>query len=307
MNQAPPPPQLSQQQPQQATSFSSGLDISNDYDNRTTKQSSVKLERKIKPVLEETNITSQSKDEKASNKKSSPKKNGNKNVQTPKYKEEKAKEPKQTKSSNTSIDEKNLKSSLDVARKCRNDFPPFLTSTQEKSTAIATKTTTTASPNLPPKNQSEVPEFQTLTLRKTPKGKTESNDPRFIPVKSPREELLSSIQNMGGPKMLKTVQGSSASHDKRFSTVESPREDLLSSIRNSQGLKSLKPIQESVTRSPIGCNGPPPPPPPVPVTKQLTASQSQPSKFITNVEPRDDLLSAIRNSGGVKSLKPVKR
>ena len=299
MNQAPPPPQ---QQLQQATSFSSGLDISNDHDNRT-KQSSVKLERDTRQVLEETNISSNSKDEKASNVKSSPKMNGNKSIQKSKKED---KEPKQAKTSNRSIDENKIKSSLDVARKCRNDFPPFLTSAQEKSTSVVSKTTTTVSPKLPQNNQSGVPEFQTLTLRKTPKGKVQSNDPRFIPVKSPREELLSSIQNMGGPKTLKTVQGSSASNDKRFNTVDSPRENLLSSIRDSQGLKSLKPIQDSVTQSPNVCNnGPPPPPPPVPATKQPTASQS--SKFKTNVDPRDDLLSAIRNSGGVKSLKPVKR
>ena len=217
--------------------------------------------------------------------------------------------PLNTTASDRPLNAKSSKSSLGVARKCRNDFPPALNSTHKILTSNATNMPP-PSPKLPPNKKSgtevQVPEFQTLTLKKTPKERKQSNDPRFIPVKSPREELLSSIQNMGGSKMLKKVESSSASSDKKISTVESPREDLLSSIRNSQGLKSLKPVQESVTPSPsVSSNGPPPPPPPVPATNQPKVSQ--PSKFKANVDPRDDLLSAIRNSGGVKSLRPVKR
>ena len=183
------------------------------------------------------------------------------NIQTPKNED---KIPKQTKTLN--LGDKKLKSSLDVARKCRNDFPPVLTSSGQEKLATYTKTTIATKPNNQPSHhKSDVPQFQTLTLNKTYKGKTKSDDPRFNPVKSPRE-------------------------------------DLLSSIRNRQGVNSLKPIHgSSIPTAPA----PNPPPPPPPVTK--TAAVSKPSRFSRNADPRDDLLSAIRNSGGVKSLRPVKR
>ena len=337
---APPPPQSSQQQQQLATSFSTGPVTRNDNEN---KQSTMKQERQTTPAQEEINVIPQSKDKKASITNSSPKLNNKSldvarkcrnefppvltssqellpsNATTTTTNVDKIpkhttttnvdKTPKHTTKSNRPLDEKSSKSSLGVARKCRNDFPPALNSTHKILTSNVTNMPP-PSPKLPPHKKSgtevQVPEFQTLTLKKTPKERKQSNDPRFIPVKSPREELLSSIQNMGGSKMLKKVESSSASSDKKISTVESPREDLLSSIRNSQGLKSLKPVQESVTPSPsVSSNGPPPPPPPVPATNQPKVSQ--PSKFKANVDPRDDLLSAIRNSGGVKSLRPVKR
>ena len=267
--------------------MASGLVVRDGHDVVSINKASVKPDRNSRPVQEERNFSSHSKDKKASIINSSPKLN-RKNIQTPK-KEDKIpktqtpknedkilknvqkpknedKLPKQTKTLNLAVGDKKLKSSLDVARKCRNDFPPILTSSQEKSATITQTTTATKPNNQPSHLKSEVPQFQTLTLKKADKGKTKSDDPRFNPVKSPREELLSSI-------------------------------------RNRQGINSLKPIQGSLIPTPPAPN-PPPPPPPL-VTK--TAAVSKPSKFSTNVDPRDDLLSAIRNNGGIKSLRPVKR
>ena len=258
LNHAPPVLQSSQPQPEVTSSVGSGFVVRVGHDvSKNKNQSSVKPDRKEKPVQEERKNTLHSRDKNSSILNSSPKLNG-KHIQTPKIED---KLPKNTTTLNIAVSDKKLKSSLDVARKCRNDFPPFLSSTQEQTNAKTT--TATAKPNnLPSHLESEVPQFQTLTLNKTHKKETKSDDPRFNPVKSPRE-------------------------------------DLLSSIRNSRGINSLKPIQGSTPPAPN------PPPPPASVTK--TAAASQPSKFSSNVDPREDLLSAIRNSGGVKSLRPVKR
>ena len=306
LNQAPPPTQTTQvlsvafqQQPHQVSSISDGPVINNGVESRHTQSSgslahNVKTINKFGPInvnsplpaaQSATQIQSEKKilsnDYKSNLQQSAPIPLG-KYSPTPK-----------------------LKSRKDVARECRNEFPlpSYSASSSIKSNGapVANKYSI-PSPSL----STLVPEFQTLTLKKRSKERMTSNDPRFDPIISPREELLSSIRN-NGLNSLKPVRDSSNQETNlqhsRFNKT-SPREELLSSIRSSGGLKSLKTNQEPSSHTTNAFTQPPPPPPPAPVLKQPTLIQA--NTLVTNMNPRDDLLSAIRNSGGVKSLRPVR-